>query len=424
MRLPRLLASVAIAFSLWTAVAQTYVPKQIRIQGVEAADQPEILRILNIKPNTSISKTEIETALQRLADTGAYSDLSYTVDANTLTVILKGSPDAVLLPVRFSNFVWWKSEELESLLETRVPLYHGKMPVAGPLATEVCNALVALLAEKGIQGAKVTTVSATLPGGSGGATISGVMISITNPPVVLGEVKFLGAAAPVRQQLSVVASKLAGQEFDWVETSAAIRNNTADTHRNGGYLDVTVDAPVFAPPHERAFSYEIDADVDVHPGEIYRISAIDLKPIPPVTIEEAETATSLKVGDPAGIMAMQTAQGALLRAYESHGFLETRIQGVTTRNSATHSVICRFSIDPGALDHLGKIDTSALSAELQREFASEWHGAAGMPADVAFNQELFRVLKAIDSNHVIVPKKRIDTVRHIIDVSLVPASQP
>src|SRR6201999_2783116 len=109
--------------------------------------------------------------------------------------------------------------------------------------------------------------------------------------------------------------------------------------------------------------------------EIYRISELDLKPTPPVTMEEAETATGLKVGDPAGTMAIQIAQESLLRAYESHGYLETHIQGVTTRNSATHSVICRFSINPGALDHLGSIDTSALSPELQQSFASEWHGA-------------------------------------------------
>src|ERR1700753_3764936 len=150
MRLLRLVAPVAITLSCSVAVAQTYVPKQIRIQGVNEADQPEILRILAIKPNTPISKTEIETALQRLADTGAYSDLSYAVDSSTLTVILKSSPDAELLPVRFSNFVWWKPEELETLLEARVPLFHGKIPAAGPLATEVCAALVALLAEKGI----------------------------------------------------------------------------------------------------------------------------------------------------------------------------------------------------------------------------------------------------------------------------------
>ncbi|HEY4354389.1 MAG TPA: POTRA domain-containing protein [Acidobacteriaceae bacterium] len=424
MRLSRLLASVAIAFSFCTAVAQTYVPKQIRVQGVDASDEPEILRILDIKPNTPISKTEIETALQRLADTGAYSDLSYTVDSNTLTVILKGSPDSELLPVQFSNFVWWKSEELETLLETKVPLYHGKMPAAGPLANQVCAALVALLAEKGIQNAKVVPVSTTIPSGSSGNSISGVKVSITNPPIVLGEVKFLGAAAPVRQQLSVVASKLAGQDFDRTETAAAIRSNTADTHRNGGYLDVTVDMPVFAPPRERTFSYEIDADVDVHPGEIYRISALDLKPAPPVTMEEAETATGLKVGDPAGTMAIQVAQESLLRAYESHGYLEVHIQGVTTRNAATHTVICRFSIAPGALDHLGKIDTSALSVELQQNFAHEWHGSPGMPADVTFNQELFRTLKAIDENHAIRPKMRIDPIHHIIDVALAPTSQP
>ena len=100
------------------------------------------------------------------------------------------------------------------------------------------------------------------------------------------------------------------------------------------------------------------------------------------------------------------------------------MQAVTTRNSTTHSVICRFSISPGALDHLGKIDTTALSPDMQRDFAAQWHGTTGMAADITFNQELFRTLKAIDSNHEIRARMRVDTVHHTMDVALTLASTP
>jgi hypothetical protein len=35
--------------------------------------------------------------------------------------------------VRFANFVWWQPAELEKLVEARVPLFHGELPINGSL---------------------------------------------------------------------------------------------------------------------------------------------------------------------------------------------------------------------------------------------------------------------------------------------------
>ena len=130
------------------AAAQTYTPKQIHLEGAEGLDKGEILRTLKLQEGGPLSKADIEAALQRLADSGMFTDVSYTVNGTALTINVKQAAGAQALPVRFVNFVWWQPAELESVLEKRVPRFHGKLPLSGSLTDEVISALVSLLAEK------------------------------------------------------------------------------------------------------------------------------------------------------------------------------------------------------------------------------------------------------------------------------------
>ena len=81
--------------------------------------------------------TAIEAALQRIADTGLFADVGYTVNSDALVIKLTPSASSQLQPAHFSNFVWWQPAELESLLEASVPGYHGQLPLAGTLTDQV-----------------------------------------------------------------------------------------------------------------------------------------------------------------------------------------------------------------------------------------------------------------------------------------------
>ena len=208
-------------------------------------DQTEINRLVNLKPGTPITREQIEAAMQRLADSGLFADLSYKVDSNALVFVLEPIAGAQAQSVRFANFVWWRPGELEPLVEARVPLFRGKLPLTGQLTAQVETALSALLAEKGVPNARVEAMQSTLGG-------IGVALTITQPPITLGDVRLTGIAPDTVDQINLIASRLAASEFDSAETPNTIVNNTLDTHRNAGYLDATVDPPVFAPLTPRA----------------------------------------------------------------------------------------------------------------------------------------------------------------------------
>ncbi len=419
MRLRLLLLAFAFALPL---ASQTYKPKQIRLQGTEGLNQASILSTLALKEGAPLSKAEIETALQRLADSGSFTDVSYTVNDTVLTITVKQAAGAQALPVRFVNFVWWQPAELETLIEKRVPRFHGKLPLSGDITNDVISALTALLAEKGVPDAKVTaSLSSTEGKGEG---VSSIALSITSPSIVIGDVTFLGAAALVRSQLDVAASRLAGQEFDATQSAASIRNSIADTHRNAGYLDATVDAPDFTPPKKDMLSYEVNASVLVHPGELYHIATLDMTTPPPVSADEAAKVTGLRIGQAAGAQNLRLASNAIARAYASHGLLEAHVLGVVDRNTANHTAAYRFSIDPGQLDHVTSVNGSALSQEQREAFASQFSGKPGAPADSIFAAEVFRALKAMHAENAISISQRLNRQTHTVEMILSPKSLP
>src|SRR5580704_1236737 len=107
--------------------AQSYTPKTIRFVSTDPSqrlDTAELFRISGLQQGVPLSRDDIQAALQKLGDSGAFEDLSFTVNDTALTIKL--TPSATqnqALPVRFVNFAWWDYDELLHLLEQRVPLF-------------------------------------------------------------------------------------------------------------------------------------------------------------------------------------------------------------------------------------------------------------------------------------------------------------
>ena len=158
----------------------------------------------------------------------------------------------------------------------------------------------------------------------------------------------------------------------------------------------------------------------VHPGELYHVAAVELTPAPPVTSEEAAKATNVRAGQAAGAMDLKIAEGSLARAYGSHGFLEAHVQAAVEKNAANHTVVYRFSTDPGVLDHLTSINGSALPPEQRQAFADDFHGKPGMAADAAMSQEIFRVLRDMHAEQSIRITQRLNRQTHTVELLLEP----
>lgn len=374
---PALLLLLAIP-----ACGQTYTPKKIVVNGAGAMDTQQIVAITGLKPGP-MTKQEIEAALQRLADTGSFDNLSYTVGSDALTLNLTPSPAAQLVPVRFTNFVWWTPAELAALLQARVPLYQGKLSLKGGMLDQVKAALVAILKDKGID-AEVTPIEDI-----GGRNLA---LAIARPPILLGNIDVQGSLPAVASKLAAMKTGFATQEFDQQILAKSIPLNTTDLYDDAGFLDATTDPVAFAPPRKDRDTYLIDAATTVHPGELYRIRQFNFDAPPPLSRPDMEKAIALKAGDPAGAFNIQHASDSLAHAYSQLGFLDAKATPTFPKDPATHTVDVTFAVNPGDIYHLAAIDASKLPSSVQAAISRDSKLSPGVVADQNITRELQQLL--------------------------------
>jgi len=412
------LRSVTLVLGLSSAItliAQTYTPKAIRIEGA-GSDTAELLKIANLQPGTTLTKEQIEAALQRLGDTGQFADLSYTVNADALVFKLTASATSQSLPVRYANFVWWQPAELEQLVEARVPVFHGSLPLTGSLTDQVEAVLVDLLRQKGIE-AKIETVQA---GSLGGAPTS-IALTITRPEIVVGELRLPNADPALAGDLQKMQHGLAGQDFDRDATARSIRENISDIYQNGGYLDVATEPPVLSPPRKDLLRYAIDATDIIHAGDLYRISRIDLQAAAPLTRADLDKVDDIKVGDPASVMGLRIARGSIAREYFEQGYHDAEAKVETTRDNAAHTIAYAFTLNLGELYHLDHIDASALPASAQVALAHDPKLAPGVVAGKDLMREIVTVLHPILGSTPLKTNMSSDRVHHTATIVLTAA---
>ena len=396
--------------------AQTYKPKAIVFQSTDSSqhiDSAELLRISGLQEGVPLTKADIGAALQKLGDTGVFSNLSYTVSDNALTIRVTPAGGGQALPVRFANFVWWQPDDLLKILEARIPLFAGTLPLQGNQTGDVENALAELLAQKGIADARITA----MPSNAGGK-IDGVILSITSPEILIGQTTFTGTVPAVDAKLNTLNHEIVDRDFDRQDYTNTIRNSVQEIFEDAGYLEVTNDPPVFAAPRKDLSGYAVDAEVTVHPGALYRIGAINIHSEPPVGEAALRAALPVKPGDPASASDLRVTLGELARVYSDEAFLDAKVSAAVDRVLSNHTVNYSFTFSPGAQYRLAALDTSALPLELQHEFAAAWHIAPGALTDKVFQTSLLKTIQQLHTHSGIFIAGRRDVPTHTVVIAL------
>ena len=410
------LRAFALLLASTSALAQTYTPKSIRIDAPPAVDTTEALHILALPSNSPLTKQQIESALQHLADTGLFSDIAYTVNSAALVIKLTPSASSQLQPAHFANFVWWQPAQLEALLEAAVPGYHGQLPLAGTLTDQVKAALVSLLHTKGID----ATVDARQSGGSADA----VTLSITNPSILVDQVTLENQLPDFQRPLKKLIDSLHTQDFDLAETTRTLHDSVTDIYQNAGYLDVSVTPPTVSAPHKDLTNYAVDLTAAIQPGNLYTVSAVTIPAVPNVSAADLNRAANLQAGATASASALRLATAELTQACSNAGYLQADTTVATSKDAAAHTIAYTFSITPGALYYFASIDTSALTPQQQQSIAHDFHPAPNTLFDQHLTASLVAALIKLHLPHLPAFQRKLDTTNHTVTLILQPTPTP
>ncbi|MCL2661095.1 MAG: hypothetical protein FWD64_11345 [Acidobacteriaceae bacterium] len=392
------------------------LPANIIFSGASVYSESELLAFIGLKPGTVSTVAAVQAAAQKLSDTGLFADVQFQSEPRGLVFALKLMPESNLLPARFSNLVWWSNEELAKALETRVPLYHGLVPIAGNMQDAVMAALTAMLAEKNVQ-AKVSVIP-VVP--SLGATPTGYNFLIESPQVLVRSVAFTSASAAMQMQLEGVSKDAAGQPFDRDSTGLSITSRVTQLYRDAGYLDAAVANISRSAPEVTSGAINLDLTATIHEGEPYRISAFTWPGSDIISAEDFNKRVQLHAGDIASQSVIKSGLGIIGGAYYSKGYQDAKIQALATPDAANHQVAYNIRVVPGPQYRIKSVNAVGLDEQQLKDFNANWRLKPGEVYDVTYVNSFLLKNTAIKSlqGYSATYKALSDTNTHLVDLTV------
>ncbi len=360
------------------AAPQTFTPKSIVFSGVPAYPSADLANLLGIAPGTTLTEAQIGDALQHFADLGLFTDMSYAIADGVLTVKLKPQPPSAMLPVVYGNFVMFQPRELNALVQAKVPLFTGQVPAAGNFADVVQNALVAVLADKGIK-AKVEFVG----GGTLGGPVSSLVYTIASPPVTIHQLIVTPVTAPAQAKVNEVIKEYSGVPYERA-TDQAVRDKLLYVYQDLAFQDVAVDSVSHTPPVVSPEAIALDVVAKVHEGIQYRVSTLTFADSPLFTQADYTSLAAIKQGGLASRVLLLATTGHLKQSLESRGYFDAKVTYQDHKEPGSHTIGYAFSVDPGEQYKIKSVKTVGLNALQQGEFDQNWKLTAGSAYDAAY----------------------------------------
>jgi outer membrane protein insertion porin family len=393
---PRTLTFLApvltIAASL-SAQTQVWTPTQILYKGAPQYKPADLNAVLALKLDGQLGTADVDPALQRLADTGLFADIRYTIDNRAIVFTLTPQPDSAMLPAIYSNFVLFQSGELTPLIHAHVPLFNGKIPAAGSLQQSVQDALAAILRDKGFANATVDSVTATDPDTH---HIDGVEYSITNPPVQIRSLQVEDVSPAAQAKVAEIQKAIAGSDYEYGSENA-VQKRLEDAYKDLAYLDIAIGPPTHSAPTVTADRILVDLATVAHEGSQYRLAKLELPATSIVSAADLEKAATLKPGDLATRIGLLSTASRVDRQFTRHGYMDAKFSATTTKDSAAHTVVYTLSVVPGEQFHLASVKALNLTPQQQKEFDSAFKLKPGDPYDEGYVETFLKQNKDLKS---------------------------
>jgi outer membrane protein assembly factor BamA len=359
----------------------------VKVTGSSRYNDKEMLAASGLQLGQNAADGDFKEAVQRLGDSGMFTDVSYSYFSSSagvrLEIQLADIDASKLVPVQFDNFVWFTDEELRTTLRHRVPLFKELLPIGGNLSDHVSEALQAMLSEKRFPGrvtflrnADETTFA-----------INAINYQVEEISIRIQSVEFPGAPPALASPLAAAAHRLVGARYSRPELAAVAKFDLSPVFLRRGYLKVE-----FAPSVARALPQTastadaqgpaellIDAIVSINPGKIYSASGVDWKGNSSVPATELVPLLHLRLGEPADAVRLVQDLETVTRLYRSRGYMMVQVKPNARLDDDKSTVHYEIDVVEGDLFKMGEIQITGLDTQATAHMMAAWTLHEGQP---------------------------------------------
>jgi len=389
----------------------------VHVKGLNHFKEDQIIRASGLELGRLVNEQDFQRAVQKLGDTGLFTDLSYGYHYTTAgcDLDLQITENDKLIPILFDNFVWFSDDELISLLRSRVPLFEGTLPLSGSIADEVANALNAILAERKISGHAEYLESGPMNG-----PIDSYLYQVKFHPVVVRSMDFAGAATAEIPALQAVAKALSGQEYLRSTMRPHEKLDFLPVYLSRGYLKAQF-ADSQAKVVEDGPRTVVDVNFPVSPGIQYRVAQVHWTGAAAVPVEKLQALVHLKKGEPANAVQLQSDLEAVQKLYGTKGYLTAAVRPRPALDDSAASVAYDLEVAEGDVFRMGDLLIDGIDAKAANELAAQWQIKKGNVYDDSYMKRFFQVMYhdiGLSQSYNVVPKQTINYPGKTVSVAL------
>jgi outer membrane protein insertion porin family len=350
--------ALAVFALVGTAGAQdfeTFVVKDIRVEGLQRTEPGTVFSYLPVKVGETMDAAKARAALRALYATGFFADVRLEADNQVLVVQVRERP--AVAQIDFSGIKQFEPDNLKKALR-ELGLAEGRI-FDRALLDSAEQEIKRQYLSQGLYAAEVQTTVTPLE-----RNRVGISISVTEGEVAkIQGINIVGAQAFAEDELLGLFVLRTPGWLTWYtkhdryarERLAADLETLRSFYLNRGYLDFSLDSTQVSITPDRR---DIYITVNIVEGETYTVSDVTLAGQLLVPREELEPLIQLKPGDTFSREKLAASTKAITDRLGNEGYAFANANAIPTVDKEKRTVAFSIVVDPGRRVYVRRIDVA------------------------------------------------------------------
>jgi outer membrane protein assembly factor BamA len=384
------LASLSFALSLLcsqiVAAQQTFKINKIEFEGLARTSADELLASIELKVGQTFDLTALDSAAQRLMDSGLFKKLAYSTRAERDQITITFRVEEARIGssrVVFDNFIWFSDSELAAAIRRDVPGFTGSAPDSGDTVERIRKSLQRFILENKIEANVSHMVSQDTPG----SPVQEHIFSVTDLNMPICTLHFPGSSAVSEAKLIQSSASLLSSEYSNKFVSLFATNNLVPIYRELGHLKVAFAPPTPKPESSANCNSGVDLTIPVDEGQIYKWNKAEWSGIQSLNATELDAILDMKSGQTVNGLKLDKARAEIQKAYGRKGYIQVRIRGVPEFDDTAATVVYKFDVLEGPQFRMGQLITKGFSERETKMLLDRWELKPGDIFDESYSSE-------------------------------------
>lgn len=355
---------------------------RIEAEGLQTLTADTVIAGSGLKVGDPFSVAALDTAAQRLVDSGLFKNVGYrtrTAGA-AVTVIfqleeVKGNQSPVIL----DNFIWFSDEELADAIRREVPSYNGSAPDTGNSIELIRQALQNFLESRKMPG----RVEYML-------TDAAHLYSVTGVPLKICTLHFPGAHDVSEEKL--IQATRAGTDPNYSRQSANTfpKYGLFPLYREIGHLRASFGHPIAKPDTNPGCEGGVDLTIPVVEGLVYSWEKAEWSGNQALSANQLDEALGMRSGEVANGNEFDKRTREVEKAYGKQGYIEAHLESAPRFDDAAQRVTYSITVKEGSQYRMGTVDFKGFSDADVEHLRERWELKSGTIYDQSYAPRFFR----------------------------------